>query len=454
VISVNPTTEKQIAEYPDHSGEQVEQFLDDGAAAKKEWRRSSFQKRASLMREVTNLLRQRQGELARLMTAEMGKPIVAAEAEIAKCAGCCEYFSEHAEKFLAQIPAPSDAWHSYVKFEPVGLVLAIMPWNFPFWQVFRFAAPALMAGNVGLLKHAPNVPGCALAIADIFNDAGFPPGAFSSVLISDNAIAQHLAGHPAVDAVTLTGSEKAGSRVAAEAGGALKKTVMELGGSDAFIVLADAQIESVAKSAAEARCLNNGQSCIAAKRFIVEESVAAKFESAIVAVMNAFRIGDPMDRATQIGPLARLDLLENLDHQVRHSVRQGAKLLAGGNRLERKGFFYPPTVLSDVHPGMVAFDEETFGPVAAIIRAKDAADAVRLANLSRYGLGASIWTNDLARAEALAGQLECGSVFVNGPVKSDPRLPFGGIKKSGWGRELGDFGIREFVNVKTVWIGK
>ena len=338
------------------------------------------------------------------------------------------------------------------RFDPLGPVLAIMPWNFPLWQVIRFAAPALMAGNVAILKHAPNVPGCALALEKIFADAGFPPGVFSSLLISDNQLAEKLIDHPVICAVTLTGSERAGRAVASAAARALKKTVMELGGSDPFIVLADADPRAAAASAAESRCVNTGQSCIAAKRFIIERDIADEFESALVAAMSAMKIGDPMDRATKIGPLARLDLLETLHRQVQRSVEQGAKLLLGGRRRPGKGFFYEPTVLTDVCPGIAAFDEETFGPVAAVVRANNADDAIRLANLSRYGLGASIWTRDPNYAQTLAARIESGCVFINGIVKSDSRLPFGGIKNSGWGRELSRFGILEFTNIRTVWM--
>jgi succinate-semialdehyde dehydrogenase/glutarate-semialdehyde dehydrogenase len=497
MISINPATLEPAGEYPEHSPAQIEYLLQQARDAFPEWRHQSFEDRAVFLREAARLLRDRKEELAKLMAGEMGKPITAGEQEIDKCAGACEFFAEHAGGFLAAEEIASDASKSFIRFDPLGPVLAIMPWNFPFWQVFRFAAPALMAGNVGLLKHAPNVPGCALAIEKIFSDAGLPFGVFTTLLVAENDAAQKLVDHPVIKAVTLTGSERAGSAVGAAAGRALKKTVMELGGSDAFIVLSDANIEAVAKSAAEARCINSGQSCIAAKRFIVEESIAEEFEAAMTAAMVAMKMGDPLDRSTQMGPLARLDLLENLDRQVQASIAAGARLLGGGNlyrgstadanspgdenfhrngnphraanlyhganlprgadrdldRALRKGYFFPPTVLADVKPGMPAFDEETFGPVAAIIRATSANDAVRLANLSSYGLGCSIWTTDLKKGEALAAEIDAGSVFINGIVKSDSRLPFGGIKRSGWGRELSQAGIREFVNIKTVWIG-
>lgn len=450
--SINPANEEVIGEYPEHSPVQIEQVL---ALAKKtfgEWRWVSLADRCALFRKLAGVLRTSKADLSKLMTLEMGKPIGASEGEIEKCALGCEYFAEHAAKFLSPMDLSSDATHSEVRFEPIGPVLGIMPWNFPIWQALRAAIPAIVAGNVFVLKHAPNVPGCAVAIERLFHEAGFPAGVFTSLLIADNAVAEKWVSHPAVAAVTLTGSERAGSAVASAAGKALKKTVMELGGSDPFIVLADAEVEAVAKSAAEARCQNNGESCIAAKRFIVEQPIAAAFETAFAKAMAAMKVGDPMDRSTQVGPLARLDLLENLHRQVEKSVAQGARLLCGGHRRVGKGFFYEPTVLGDVRPGIAAFEEETFGPVAALIVAKDVEQAVQLANQTRYGLGASIWTKDTKRAESLAGQLDAGGVFINGIVKSDPRLPFGGTKNSGWGRELSEFGIREFVNIKTVWV--
>jgi succinate-semialdehyde dehydrogenase/glutarate-semialdehyde dehydrogenase len=387
------------------------------------------------------------------MTQEMGKPIVAAEAEVEKCATVCEFYASTAERFLCPQEIQSDAHRSYVRYDPLGPILAIMPWNFPFWQVFRFAAPSLAAGNVGVLKHASNVLGTALAIEQVFRQAGFPKGCFSTLLVAPQFV-QELISHPVIRAVTLTGSEQAGIAVARAAGQNLKKTVLELGGSDPFIVLADADIAKVASVAADARCINSGQSCIAAKRFIVLQSVVDAFESAFVAAMQRLKVGDPMDRSTDMGPLSREDLLETLDRQVQASVASGARLLAGGHRLTRQGWFYEPTVLTDVRPGMAAFEQEVFGPVAAVIRARDADDAVKLANQSSFGLGASIWTGDILGAESLAARIEAGMVFINGPVKSDPRLPFGGVKRSGYGRELSDVGIKEFVNIKTVWIGQ
>jgi succinate-semialdehyde dehydrogenase/glutarate-semialdehyde dehydrogenase len=408
------------------------------------------------MRRAARVLRERSAELARLMTLEMGKPIAGAEAEVEKSAAGCDHFAEHAAVYLANENLPSDATRSYVRYDPLGAVLAIMPWNFPFWQVFRFAAPALMAGNVAVLKHAPNVPGCADAIERVFRDAGFPPGVFVNLRIDTPAV-EGVIRHDVIRAVTLTGSGRAGRAVAAQAGAALKKTVLELGGSDPFIVIpprgdgAVAFLRQSAERAAEARCINTGQSCIAAKRFLVV-GPAEPFEQRLTEVMRSMRIGDPLDHNTQVGPLARLDLLENLHDQVRRTVAAGARLLAGGERLNRRGYFYAPTVLTGVRPGMPAFDEETFGPVAAVVSAEDPDEAIHLANATRYGLGASIWTPDAALADGLAPRIEAGCVFVNGIVKSDPRLPFGGIKESGYGRELSAAGIREFVNMKTVWV--
>jgi succinate-semialdehyde dehydrogenase/glutarate-semialdehyde dehydrogenase len=399
-------------------------------------------------------LRSRRADLARLMAQEMGKPLTAGESEISKSAVCCDHFVQNADKLLQPTPLAASGGRGYARYDPIGPVLAIMPWNFPFWQVFRCAVPALMAGNVVLLKHAVNVPGCAKAIEEIFREAGFPAGSFASLRVADDAAVQKLCAHPAIRAVSLTGSERAGSAVAATAGSALKRTVLELGGSDAFIVLKDSDIEFTASSAADARCSNSGQSCIAAKRFIVEESIADRFRETFVDAMRKLKIGDPMDHTTDMGPLARKDLLDILQRQVDESDRAGATLVLGGKRMDCVGYFYPPTVMVDVRPGIPVFDQETFGPVAAVITAENAQDAVRLANLSRFGLGASIWTKDLDLAERLAADLDVGNVFVNSVVRSDPRLPFGGVKNSGWGRELAEAGIKEFTNVKTVWVSK
>src|SRR5881409_1080503 len=451
IQSVNPATGEVVETYEETSPKEIERILAGAQAAFAEWRNTPFTARARSMRNAAQVLKKRKADYARLMTLEMGKPIVQGEAEIEKCAWTCEYYADHAEALLAEQSRETEASRSYVRFDPLGPVLAVMPWNFPFWQVFRFAAPALMAGNAGVLKHASNVPGCALAIESVFRDAGFPRGLFATVLIGSSAVAGLIADRRIV-AATLTGSDRAGSTVAEHAGRALKKTVLELGGSDPFIVLADADLATTAKMAAEARLVNSGQSCIAAKRFIVVEGVADQFLERFTTEMRARKVGDPLDPTTQVGPQARLDLRENLHRQVQESVKRGARLVLGGEVPAGRGAFYPPTVLSAVEPGMPAFDQETFGPVAAVIRAKDEADAIRIANASPYGLGASVWTADSKRGERVAREIEAGSVFVNGLVRSDPRLPFGGVKRSGYGRELSAYGLREFVNIKTVWV--
>jgi succinate-semialdehyde dehydrogenase/glutarate-semialdehyde dehydrogenase len=449
--SVNPATGETLREYPEPTPEEVEKRLGVAGAAFERWRATPIAERAAGMTRLGSALRAERERLARLMTNEMGKTIAAAEAEVSKCALACEYFAEHGERLLAPEPAPSDARRSYLRFDPLGAILAVMPWNFPLWQAFRAAVPAIVAGNVVVLKHASNVPGSALAIEALFGIAGFPPGVFTTLLLPPSR-AELLVDHPLIRGVTLTGSEEAGRRLAARAGAALKKTVLELGGSDPFIVLADADPESVVAQAVAARVQNNGQSCIAAKRFLVEAPIAETFERAFADRMSALKVGDPLDRSTDVGPLARDDLRDALDRQVRDSIAAGARLLTGGARLPGRGFFYAPTVLADTGPGIAAFDEETFGPLAAVTRVRDAAHAVAVANTSRFGLGASVWTGSPERGEALAQTLEAGLVFVNGIVKSDPRLPFGGVKASGYGRELAAAGIREFTNVKTVWV--
>ncbi len=451
IQSVNPATGEVLETLEETSPQQIDRILAGAHAAFTEWRTRPFAGRATLMRAAGHELRAHKAKYALTMTREMGKPITQAEAEVEKCAGTCDYYAEHAEAFLAEQPRETDASRSYVRFDPLGPVLAVMPWNFPFWQVFRFAAPALMAGNAGILKHASNVPRCALQIEEVFRRAGFPDGLFRTVLAPSSAV-KGLIADPRIVAVTLTGSERAGSAVAEQAGRAIKKTVLELGGSDPFIVLADADVDAAARAATEGRLINSGQSCIAAKRFIVVEPVADRFLERFKAELASRRMGDPLARETQVGPQARVDLRDELHRQVEESVKRGARPLLGGQVPAGKGAFYPPTLLAAVDKGMPAFDEETFGPVAAVIRAKDEADAIRLANDSSFGLGAALWTRDRDRAERLAVQIEAGAVFVNGVVKSDPRLPFGGIKRSGYGRELSEYGIREFVNVKSVWI--
>jgi acyl-CoA reductase-like NAD-dependent aldehyde dehydrogenase len=450
--SVNPATEEVIATFELATPEQIEQALSDAQRTYRRWRQTSFAERAELMRQAAAYMREHQPRLAGLITAEMGKPIVEAEAEIEKCAWNCAFYADHAEDFLRDEPHPSGASESYVAFPPLGTILAIMPWNFPFWQVMRFAAPALMAGNTAILKHASNVPQCALALAEVFEASGFPKGAFQSILLPGSAVTP-LIEDPRIAAVTLTGSDEAGSQVAATAGRVIKKTVMELGGSDPFIVLADADLDAAVATAVRTRYQNAGQSCIAAKRFIVADEVFAAFQERFVAAVQGLRLGDPTDRSTQIGPLARDDLREGLEQQVRRSADAGAKILIGGQRRPGRGYYFAPTVLTDVRPEMPASCEEVFGPVAALLKVHSVEEAIRMANDSPYGLGANLWTTDLTRARHLARDIEAGQVFINGMVTSDPRLPFGGVKRSGYGRELSAYGIREFVNIQTVWMG-
>lgn len=452
IDTINPATGERLESFEPFSSAQIDAHLARAAGTYARWRTTSFEERAALMRRAASTLRAQATRLARQITLEMGKTIAEAEAEIEKCAWNCEYYAEHAAQFLADEPSPSTASESYVAYRPLGVVLAVMPWNFPFWQVFRFAAPALMAGNVAVLKHASNVTRCALEIERIFTEAGFPEGAFTTVIVPGGEVA-HLIEDPRIVAVTLTGSEAAGISVASTSGKVLKKHVLELGGSDAFIVLADADLEQAAQWAVKARFQNAGQSCIAAKRFIVEGPVYDAFVAAFVAEAKKLKVGDPFDRATTVGPLARGDLREDLARQIDASVKAGAYVALGGKSMPGAGFFFEPTILVDVADGMPVFMEETFGPAAAVIRALDVDDAVALANDSKYGLGGNLWTRDVARAKGLAARLESGGVFINGMTASDPRLPFGGVKHSGYGRELSVFGIREFTNIQTVWIG-
>jgi succinate-semialdehyde dehydrogenase/glutarate-semialdehyde dehydrogenase len=450
--TINPSTGEKMQSYAETSAVEVEERLNQAQEAFRAWRLVAPVERTARMKAAAEGLRRKKNEYAHLMACEMGKPVSQGRAEVEKCAGACDYFAENAARFLTPDAVLTDAAKSYVAFEPLGVVLAIMPWNFPFWQVFRCAAPALMAGNAVLLKHAANVPGCALAIEQVLREAEFPKGLFSMLLLSSNRVNQ-LLDSPAIRAVSLTGSVAAGRAVAAAAGARLKKTVLELGGSDAYVVLEDCDLEPTVECCVSSRLINGGQSCIAAKRFIVMESIREKFETLFVARMEAQSQGDPLLETTTLGPLARGDLRDELHSQVERTLSQGARLLTGGKIRSGKGWYYPPTILTDVREGMPAFQEETFGPVAAITPAHDEAEAIRLANQSSFGLGAAVFTRNRDRGERLAiRELEAGSCFVNDFVRSDARLPFGGIKDSGYGRELSVFGIREFVNVKTVYM--
>ena len=450
VESINPVTGQVVATLEAHSDEEVEMKLDAAQRAYMDWRRSTFSRRSELMAELSAHLRRHRDRYASMATMEMGKPIVEAEAEIDKCAWAAEFFAGNAEAMLAPRSMPSTARVSYVQYQPLGVVLEIMPWNFPFWQAIRAAVPILLGGNVALLKHASNVPQCALAIEAMFRKAGFPTGVFQTLLVGSSAVSR-LIEDDRIAAVTLTGSDLAGAEVAKVAGSALKKCVLELGGSDPFMVLAGADVEKAAAVGCRARNQNNGQSCIAAKRFIVEESIADEWEARFAKHVAALRVGDPMDRATQVGPLARADLVATLSDQLDRSVAAGARVRVGGQKLERPGYFFAPTVVVETRREMPVFCEETFGPLAAVVRVQDEDEAIRVANDSRYGLGASIWI-DSERGQSIASRIEAGMVFVNGMVASDPRLPFGGVKRSGIGRELSEFGIREFQNMQTVWV--
>jgi succinate-semialdehyde dehydrogenase/glutarate-semialdehyde dehydrogenase len=451
IATINPATGETLHIFQPLSGAEIEKKLQLAVAAFRAERKTSFADRAKRMTKAAQILESGKEKFGKLMTLEMGKPYKAAVAEAAKCATACRYYAENAERFLADEIVETGAKKSFVRYLPIGPVLAVMPWNFPFWQVIRFAAPALMAGNVGLLKHASNVPQCALEIEKIFLEAGFPEGAFQTLLIGSQQV-EAILDDPRVVAATLTGSEQAGIQVGMAAAKRIKKVVLELGGSDPFIVMPSADLDAAVATAVEARVLNNGQSCIAAKRFIVAEPIAAEFERKFVSRMQSLRVGDPFDEKTELGPLATADGVKSLDADVQKTVQAGAKVLTGGHPLKLPGNFYAPTVLTDIPKESPAYREEFFGPVASLFRVKNIDEAIRIANDSRFGLGASAWTNDERERERFINELEAGMVFINKMVASDPRIPFGGVKQSGHGRELGVFGIREFVNIKTVWI--
>jgi len=453
IATINPTTGETVREFVSLTKAEIEDKLSAAHRAAASWRMAPLEERASVVRRAGELLDERKIEYGRLMTLEMGKPVKAAIEEAAKCATACRFYADNVERFLADEPVDVKGERSFVAFQPLGVVLAVMPWNFPFWQVVRFAAPAIAAGNVGLLKHASNVPQCALALEQLFVEAGAPGGVFQTLLIPADAVASIVA-DDRVAAATLTGSEGAGSSIAAAAGKHIKKTVLELGGSDAFIVMPSADLDAAAKTAVTARTINNGQSCIAAKRFIVADSIFDAFTEKFVAGMRSLVVGDPMDERTNIGPLATAQIRDDLDDQVARAKASGGRVVLGGKRREGRGFFYEPTVITDVSDDSPIFREETFGPLAAVVRAKDIGEAIALANDSRFGLGAAAWTRDDNEVERFARELDAGTVFINGMVASDPRFPFGGVKKSGYGRELSGVGLREFVNIKTVRINK
>lgn len=451
IQSQNPATGEVVKTIDELSDAEIARKLEIAQSTFETWRKTSFPERAEKLKKAAEILRTDAREYGELATIEMGKPIKQAIAEVEKCALVCDYYAKNAEKILEHEIVATDASESYVQFDPLGIVLAVMPWNFPYWQVFRFIAPACMAGNVGLLKHASNVPQCASAIEEIFLRAGFPEGVFQNLLIGSSKV-EGLIRDPRVKAVTLTGSEYAGRKVAATAADEIKKSVLELGGSDPFIVLADADIEAAASGAVMARLQNNGQSCIAAKRFIVVEEVYEKFCELYKAKFEALKIGNPMEEDTDVGPMVNESSREEIERQVTESIAKGARILTGGARIDGSGYFYKPTILVDVKPGMPAYSEEFFGPVASVIKVKDADSAIHVANDTIFGLGASIWTRDTEKAKQLATKIESGCVFINSMVKSDPRLPFGGAKRSGFGRELSHYGMKEFVNIKTVWV--
>lgn len=450
--TLNPATEELIGEFPEHTWSQALRATEKAKLAFATWKDTPIDQRMAVVRKLASLVRSRLARYGGLVTQEMGKPISQAQVEIDKCGRGCDYYATTAKQALEPQTIQTEAAKSYVRYDPLGIILGIMPWNFPFWQVFRFAIPALMSGNVVLLKHAPNVPMCAQEIESLFTEAGIPEGVFQSLFLT-NEDAGKLIDSGLISGVSLTGSDRAGSAVSAIAGRNLVKTVLELGGSDPFIVFDDADLDATIPVAIKARMLNTGQSCIAAKRFLVADSIYSDFRDRLLSAVRSLKVGDPTAADTDLGPLAREDLLGHLEKQVAQSKNQGVKVLLEGGRRPGKGYFYEPTVFEDVSPGMTAFDQEIFGPVVSLIRFKSEEEAIALANRTSFGLGASLWTRDTARAEALARKIEAGSVFVNGMVKSDPRLPFGGIKRSGYGRELSVVGIHEFTNVKTVWIG-
>ncbi len=450
--SINPAMGEELKNYPDMNGNEIDEILNQSHSTFLEWKNTSFSERAKKMKKTRDILLKRKDEFAKIMTLEMGKPILQSVSEIEKCAWVCEYFADNADTFLSNEEIKTDASESYLTYNPLGVVLAIMPWNFPFWQVFRFAAPNLMAGNAGILKHASNVTGCALGIEEVFKEAGFPENLFRTIIVPSKKM-EAVIKNKNIKAVTLTGSVPAGKSVASVAGSVLKKTVLELGGSDPYVVLEDADLNNSVESCVNSRLINGGQSCIAAKRFIVVEKIYQKFEEMYVQLMKEKKMGDPFDKENNLGPQASESLRDDLHMQVEKSINKGAKLLLGGKIPDGKGAYYPPTVLTNVKKGMPAYDEEIFGPVAALIKVRDEKEAIDVANDTDFGLGAAVFTVDTKRGKRIAEtQLQAGNCFVNAFVKSDPRLPFGGIKKSGYGRELSPFGIKEFVNIKTVYI--
>jgi succinate-semialdehyde dehydrogenase/glutarate-semialdehyde dehydrogenase len=453
VVTVNPATNQILASYDSLDEAGIDAALDLAVAAQNEWKLTPLGERESALRRMGQILRDEVELHAALISNEMGKPVSEARGEVLKCATTCDYYADHLAEFLSPKAVKTEAVESYVSYEPLGLIFAVMPWNFPYWQVIRFAAPTLAAGNAGLLKHASNVTGSALAIQSAFERAGFAKGLFTALVVADHSAVNRIVEDPRVAAVTLTGSEKAGASVAEAAGRALKKTVLELGGSDPFVILADADVKAIAPYAVKARFINTGQSCLCAKRFIVEQDVIEDFEVQIKAIVESLVIGDPLDPATQIGPLAKASFVADIDRQVTESIAMGARLVTGGHRIEGPGNFYAPTILADVTPEMPVFNQETFGPVLALAAAASPAQAIKLANTTQYGLAASIWTADPSVGLKLGSGIHSGALFINGVVASDPRLPFGGVKLSGYGRELSIEGMHEFLNVRAVWIG-